>query len=138
VDDLAVFLNAQFDEDERVASAAPRGPWSVEVSGSVVAADGGRVVPSVGGAVDGCVTCWPEGPVVDHVLAYDPARVLREIEAKRGVLRQYETVRGQVRNPVSAENRRAARIAQGELEDVLRILATVYADRPGYREEWRP
>lgn len=67
-----------------------------------------------------------------------PARVLREIEAKRGVLRQYEAVREQVRNPVSAENRRAARIAQGELEDVLRLLAVPYSDRPGYDGAWRP
>jgi hypothetical protein len=66
------------------------------------------------------------------------ARVLREIEAKRGVLRQHEAVREQVRNPVSAENRQAARIAQGELEDVLRLLALPYADRPGYRQEWAP
>jgi hypothetical protein len=39
---------------------------------------------------------------------------------------------------VSAENRRAARVEQGALEDVMRLLAMPYADRPGYREEWRP
>jgi hypothetical protein len=66
------------------------------------------------------------------------ARVLREIDAKRGVLRQYEEVRQQVRHPVSAENRMRARVEQGALEDVLRLLVLPYADRPGCREEWRP
>ena len=49
-----------------------------------------------------------------------------------------EAARDQARNPVSAANYEAARIEQGALRDVLELLALPYADRPGYREDWRP
>ena len=49
MDDLVQWLRAQLDEDERIAQGAPVGPWSMDGSGSVVGADGSRVVPSVGG-----------------------------------------------------------------------------------------
>jgi hypothetical protein len=59
-----------------------------------------------------------------------------DAQSKLGVLRQYETAREQVRNPVSAENRMRARVAQGELEDVLRLLALPYMNHPDYRDQW--
>lgn len=135
-DGLPEWFREQLDADERIARGADPGPWKSDSLGrhdqaaiklgaptstSLIQFDGSRA------AANGAHVAW-----------HDPARVLREIDAKRGVLRQYEAVREQVRNPVSAENRRAARIAQGELEDVLRLLAVPYSDRPGYREEWRP
>ncbi|WP_069744762.1 DUF6221 family protein, partial [Streptomyces sp. EN23] len=90
MDGLVRWLSVQLDEDERIAKAAPPGPWSMDGAGSVADADGGRVIPSVGGALDGRVTRWPEGTVIDHVLGHDPARVLREIEAKRAIVARYD------------------------------------------------
>jgi uncharacterized protein YhdP len=144
--DLVQWLREQLDEDERIARAV-RVPhdWHQGPGDDPEWTDAELV----------CM--WPpefhtpyerdkhwrgltvEGAeLAEHIAAHDPARVLREIEAKRRVLRQHEDVRAQVRNPVSAENRRAARVEQGALEDVMRLLALPYADRPGYRQEWAP
>jgi hypothetical protein len=128
-DELVRWLGEQLDEDERIARRVESSWRQIGETGVIVASDGDRAEECANGNWAG---------IAEHIVEHDPARVLREIEAKRGVLRQHEAVRGQVRNPVSAENRRAARIAQGELEDVVRLLAVPYSDRPGYRQEWKP
>ncbi|MEV4227279.1 DUF6221 family protein [Streptomyces bobili] len=122
--DFVQWLRAQLDVDAARAIAAPRGPWSMDGSGSIVDADGGRVIPSVGGALDGRSTRWPEGPVVDHVIAWDPAQVLRDIEGKRRIVDRYSWLREHGDT--------------GGIAGVLQLLALPYADRPGFREEWRP
>ncbi len=65
-----------------------------------------------------------------HIAAHDPARVLREIEAKREVVRLAERAHDYA--PTFTSGFAAA------LEQVLRLYALAYKDRPGYREEWRP
>lgn len=124
MNDLIQWFSAQLDEDERILKTAPRGPWSMNDSGSIVDADGGRVITSVGGALDGRISRWPEPPVVDHVLAHDPARVQHEIDAKRQIVDRYAWLHEHGDT--------------GNTAWVLRLLALPYADRPGYREDWRP
>ncbi len=58
----------------------------------------------------------------EHVTAWQPARVLAECEAKRQIV---EDATGQHTSSV-------------EGYAIMRILATVYADHPDYREEWKP
>jgi hypothetical protein len=53
-----------------------------------------------------------------------PARVLREIDAKRQIVERYAWLREHGDT--------------GGTAWVLPLLALPYADRPGYREEWRP
>jgi len=65
--------------------------------------------------------------IAPHIAAHDPARVLREIDAKRQMIDRYEEVR-----PHGGD------VTQEYQDFLLRLLASVYADRPGYREEWRP
>ncbi|NED73352.1 hypothetical protein G3I51_13565 [Streptomyces sp. SID9944] len=70
----------------------------------------------------------------DHIAEWDPARVLREIDAKRQLLSQYEALAAGVlvltsgTQEILSEYRRV----------ILPSLAAAYSDRPGYREEWRP
>ncbi|WP_031051159.1 DUF6221 family protein [Streptomyces sp. NRRL F-5650] len=136
-DEFLQWLREQLDDDERTARAATDGPWTTM---------GQRVLdpspPSnrlgIGMAVGHAAASADYNETAEHIARHDPARVLAEVEAKRGVLRQYTDLREQVRNPVSAENRSRARALQGEIGDVLRLLALPYADRPGYRDEWRP
>lgn len=66
---------------------------------------------------------WPTEEQQAHIAAWDPARVLREIDAKRRIIAAYENY-----------DREAPELDIPE--SVLRLLAAVYADRPGYREEW--
>ncbi|WP_406365240.1 DUF6221 family protein [Streptomyces sp. NBC_00645] len=143
MDDLARWFGEQLDEDERIAKAR-RGIFpapGVDDDGTVwlhIRPGGNAVIVRYRDPVAGYDDMAKLHDWADSKDGWTQERVLREVEARRGVLRQYEAIREQARNPVSAENRRAARIAQGELEDVVRLLAVPYADRPGYRQEWCP
>lgn len=67
---------------------------------------------------------WADNPEC----AEDPARVLREVEAKQAIV-DYE----------SDGHLRGLHIdAWGIWRDQLKSLAAVYAGHPDYREEWRP
>ena len=134
--DLVEWLLAQLDEDERIARAAggrSEQAWEADLSGKDPAG-----LPSwpvavryvTDGRLRGAVANLPvtnersEDRMV-HIAAHDPARVLREIDAKRRTL-------GRILS-------HAAVMGQDDVhEDVLRLLALPYADRSGYREEWRP
>ena len=70
-------------------------------------------------------------------LEHDARFRLAEVEAKRRILAMYEDACDRVRNPVSADARAAARVAQFELEQVIKALAQPYAGQPGWREEWQ-
>jgi hypothetical protein len=117
VDDLVVWLRAQLDEDERIARAA-----DAELSAVFT-----RI-----GSFD------PEMAADErHIMQHRPTRVLREIDAKREVLAFVER-----RLQESTERdfliRDPAKTILFAVDPVVRYLATAYADRPGYREDWRP
>lgn len=82
-----------------------------------------------------------------HIIRHDPARVLREVEAKRIML----ALAIQMLTPVPIPPDTSAIVARIELivEEherkladrllhLLHLLALPYADRDGYREEWKP
>ena len=71
---------------------------------------------------------------VDHIARHDPARVLREVEAKRAIVADYADACAKYRadrTEFRAGERFAALLAATR-------LAAVYADHPDYREEWKP
>jgi hypothetical protein len=133
------------DEDERTASLAARsgfpdasyGPaWSYE-------------------AVDARMSKAQVGPdTFGHIARWDPARVLREVEAKRRRLVRHVPERRRLTLiEESGETslafyvctfctpnlviERGQRIVEWPCPDV-RDDAGVYDDAPGYRPEWRP
>lgn len=70
-------------------------------------------------------------------LHIDPARVLAECEAKRRIVELRERAAREAADPPEgAEMLTVSRVSA--LNETLRTLALPYADRPGYREEWRP
>ena len=112
--DLVAFLNARLDEDEAHARR-------------------GEEVFAAG---------WPDyqtfdspeltdaGRYLDH---FGPARVLREVEAKRAILAEHQAVC------------KLADLTGQEIgflgwyrEWVLKNVAAVYSDHPDYRPEWKP
>jgi len=130
MDDLVQWLRAQLDEDERIARAA------AEEDGPDWRYDGHAVL-----------TCREDDLVAvasqdfmgvergTHIAEHDPARVLREIDPKRLIIREWEDAeRAAEQDPTDA----SARVAVLAFGIVLKLTAAVYADRPGYREEWRP
>ncbi|WBB73251.1 DUF6221 family protein [Micromonospora sp. WMMD1128] len=111
-DDLVTWLRAQLDDDERAARA-----WLP--LGNPTAADR------------------------EHIARHDPARVLAEVDAKRRIIDEHEPYPQPQR---MATGEILACSTCGSVDDspvewpcpTVRLLALPYADRAGYRDEWRP
>ncbi|WP_326763512.1 DUF6221 family protein [Streptomyces sp. NBC_01591] len=72
-----------------------------------------------------------------HIARRDPARALREVEAKRGLLERYEEPETGGALSDSFNKFTAGMECTVPLE-VFRHLTLPYADHPDYREDWRP
>lgn len=98
------------DGRHRVDGASPArradGPGIQDQDGNLVAASGGRPYPSES--------------QVRHIVRHDPARVLREVAAKRMLVERL----GRGRSAASRES--------------VRLLALPYAQHPDYQPEWSP
>ncbi len=120
IDDLIAFLTARLDEDEAAAKAvedngAPwAGQWRPRERHALETYNGW--VLAVSGPISGD---FAPG-VVEHIARYDPARALREVEAKRRLLA--ETWGGPDHRDM--------------WEHHVRLLASVWSGHPGYRPEW--
>ena len=124
--DLAAWLLAQIDADERIAERA------LDVSTDL----GHQASWSSFSATDVL------DEAVAHLEAWSPGRVLAECEAKRRIVDLHPVVgddvcdtcvvgkRGYPLHPHSTPERWPC--------GTLRALALPYADRPGYEPNWRP
>ena len=133
--DLIAFLNARLDEDEAAAEAADPGPWESTAPSLWVDAPAAGIIVQTRHFEDAA-----------HIARHDPARVLREVEAKRAIMAEHypgTTWAGDA--PEGLE------ICAGEEGDgdtwqmairwpcpQIRQLAAVYSDHPDYRQEWQP
>jgi hypothetical protein len=153
-DDPVAFLKARYDEDEELArqaletGTAPM--W--DPASNVFLMPGLRnrrrlAAQGVEGALDGAVEA--------HIARHDPARALREIDAKREQLKLHGIVHreiGWLENgdeesgeipvcglcvPKHSHYQRREDVPEGPCLTV-RLLAAPYDDHPDYREEWRP
>ena len=136
MDGLVEWLRAQLDEDERIARAATPGPWVDQ--GGYVTDVGPRVQVTDYGTQDGePEEDSPQGRADSaHIAEHDPARALREIDADRKLLAQFVEVGAR---EVDLDD--AVEYADGWVNALglaVRLRASVFSDRPGYREEWRP
>lgn len=147
MNDLTEFLTARLNEDEAAATAAAGCDggdlaWfdsRVVVSGdhTIRTREGNR--PACRIRRDDVVGRWGQTMDPDaaaaHIARHDPARVLREVEAKRAILARHA--------PNPEHSAFCGRCNDGLLEqhwpcpDVLDIAA-IYSDHPGYRQEWKP
>jgi Ser-tRNA(Ala) deacylase AlaX len=122
VNELLDFLRAQLDEDEQIAREGipfGTGQWQAEDSGLIRDSEGGCVVHDDG---------EQDRATAEHIARHDPARVLAEVDAKRRILDRWEASQDDNLPP-------EALIA---LDEVVKVLALPHADRPGYRESWKP
>lgn len=118
-DDLVIWLRAQLDEDEQVALAAGNRNWLVE----------DNTITLWPLKDDDGYMAWPTRADARHAAHHDPARALREVAAKRAIVDECAW---------TAKAAVATSAVAGLAELVLKRLAAVYADRPGYRGEWAP
>lgn len=120
MEDLVRWLNTQLDEDERIARAATQGEW---VWSREFVTPPGYHHRTVGPLEPGDAA---------FIAANGPARVLREIDAKRQLLAEYQLADAEAKYPDWAGG-----YASG-LEYAVQLAAAEYADRPGYDQEWAP
>lgn len=134
------FLHARLDGDEAYARTAfadhnDAGPeWSEPWSGGVMA--GPEVVDTF------------DSGISRHMVRHDPARVLREIAAKRTILAEHTPTDWPTRAPAICPvcGQWNWEVAMGDDAGTplhhpcptLRLLASVYADHPDYQQEWAP
>lgn len=126
--ELAQWLGGQLDEEADAARRAFSGQMDPENGWLALRPEWQQhttIAPHVG--------MIHEAVQADHVVRWNPARVLREVEAKRQALAHYERIRQHTR-----QGDEAYVLAEGAVSKQIQIMATAYADRPGYREEWRP
>ena len=149
MEDLARWLGEQLDEDERIARAAterqPYDEWDAvgdDREGDVARKHWSVVkiarMEQIPAARDLAV----------HIASHDPVRVLREIDAKRHLLKALLSEgHAALRPGGSTEIYCGADYEAGDpcdcgrderVASYLRLLAAVYQDRPGYKESWRP
>lgn len=114
--DLAEFLQARLDEDEREARQPVPGPWEIqgEPRETLVYSRPFGTRVAVGWLRD-----------LRHIARHDPARVLAEVATKRRMVERHRVCDDVWFGDVST------------CPD-MRDLAAPYADHPDYREEWRP
>ena len=159
MDDLVAWLRHQIDEDERVARAtAEGGRWRYEDGDSV----GAWTLYDERWNIASMTTYDTESynyaerlpafrpptyidpdAVGAHIARHDPARVLAEVAAKRAILNLYQQAWGEHQSwleDVGGDTFGRADEVRGRVEslrETMRLLAQPYADREGFREEWR-
>jgi hypothetical protein len=130
MDDLVAFLRARLDEKAARAQAAGGDEWSLHGHESdtvlIYSSHGEPVVYDEGS---------PAPAQARHIVDHSPARVLREVEAKRRLVDQYER---------AMENRRAhpddlaSAGALLALHGAVKLFALPFDVHPDYRPKWAP
>jgi hypothetical protein len=135
-DPLAVFVAARLDETERSAKAAQLrhpGPWDIAdntdspLPGAVTLYD----------AQDDSVGVIRGSYAADHIARHDPARVLREVAAKRRILWDHTP-------KITGRRTACSRCHYGNILGAnwpcltMTSLAAAWSDHSDYDERWKP
>ena len=134
---IAEFLTARLDEDEAAAVAlcgGRTGRWHAYLEGG----DDGWAFEAEGGGLGAIVE--DEG-LAYYIARHDPARVLREVAAKRQLLEWCAAVTehfdwATLNQPGSLLHDPNAR-ATNTATLAMQAMATPYADHPDYQEGWK-
>jgi hypothetical protein len=130
---LIEFLTARVEEDKEAALAAGGSEWTHNpdgMHGAIEDDDSGETVTYHEGS--------PTREQSIHIVRFSPARVLRDIEAKRAIIEEHRPrtdARDLRSDPCDAHD---PITLESEPCDTLRHLAAVYRDHPDYREDWKP
>jgi hypothetical protein len=123
---LVEFLEARLFEDEQKAWAAAedQAEWRLHWVGGgyrqVNDPDGRVIVVPIGGS--------PSAEQAAHIAWHDPARILREVAAKRALMQEAAAVDRLLE--IGAHERGHS--------PILIALAAVYSDHPDYLDQWAP
>ncbi|MFI2314101.1 DUF6221 family protein [Streptomyces sp. CB00072] len=149
MDDLVQFLRDRLNEDASVAQAAAAkeggGTWEAGTDHNMPWVSG---QPQAGEHVVPLLVEFGYGNPDDyeraaHIARHDPARVLREVEAKRAAIDQCaywneRAAREAVEPPKYPQPGLDIGLLLDAMNPVLRALALSYADHPDYQDDWKP
>lgn len=152
MDDLITWLKVQLDEDERVAKATTGGGlrWFANGPNDIrTMPEGHRSELDTGEPFWFQVAskAWrtePErGEDFEHIVRHGPARVLRDVKAKRELLELHPCAGADIGEPFCAtctpdDDLYSEGLANRWPCRTLRLLAAGYDTEPGYQEAWRP
>lgn len=144
--EMIAWLRAQLDAEERIARepTAPNWHYSPPLGG-----DG--YLDFEGSFEVGEQEVETRGFDPDdlaHIADHDPARVLRQVQAHRAILDEHQPAEGWAHGPGTNMDRgQVCGTCAGtdRFEDLvgvtfpcatLRLIASIYSDRDGYRQEW--
>jgi hypothetical protein len=85
---ITEFLLARFDEDEKLANDAGAGAWQTADNGL------GQQLRIVGDNFEIYDEAGHNEAQAEHIARHNPARILREVEAKRAILAEHRQVSG--------------------------------------------
>jgi len=130
-EDLIAFFNARLNEEWMVAKMATPGAW--HATGEDIITRGSDAYTA------GACIANASGADGEHIARHDPARALREVEAGRKLLDEYKRYRASAASQTEAYGQ----VGPGTWA-VVRVLyraiafaASVHADHPDYRQEWK-
>lgn len=127
---IVEFLEARIAEDEAVArGVASDGEWTSGSTYGMFVSIEARSWTVVSGE-------W-ERRDANHIARHDPARILREVAAKRAIIKAYVDADIKAHDTYNFHED----ILNGEsngLETAVEALAICWSDHPDFNEEWRP
>lgn len=142
-EEVLAFLNAQLDVDEQKARNAatlcgchpPAPVWEfddVATDGRILIVDDPHPVSSYGRRKLGrrWNGTYTDMRAAQHIANHDPARALRQVAAMRLIVAEHED-QHECTDPHAAQYPYVGC-------RTLRLVASMYADRDGYQEGWRP
>lgn len=146
-DDLVAFLKARLGEDAARAGAATPGPWEWTPEDDVWGQCGPTLIRAgfdgeAGRDLKEVLAGWGHdawGLNVSeadaaHIAHHDPARVLAEVDAKRGIV----GLMARMLNAAEGDSEVDHYGGLSAAEDTLRLIALPYAGHPDYQDDWRP
>jgi len=157
VSDIVAFVSARLDEDQADALAAQKAdptPWTAQVSTDGpwptdhdMRSGAGLVVSASDVGLwdcEGSNTLCMAGPTSQHIARHDPARVLREVAAKRTLMDYAFALMAAANREYGECFHDKVQVAAGlcpesnpDEDEILHMLASIYAEHPGYDPAWR-
>lgn len=147
VDDLAAWFAEQLAEDERLALKARQGAWWASAAyGKTPFVGCGEGADAFAVAVCGSLGRKPAAWNAEHIARQDPRQTLARVAAGRLLLAEFaaasswagRVAAGEPAGDASGLTAAAAGAVVATWKQALRVAASGYAHRSGWRGEWAP
>lgn len=135
---IVEFLEARLAEDEAVAVAATKAHWYASSGGDFQDVNVSGVDMWGGSEQFEPLGDWRDNQGIAHIQRHDPARVLREVAAKRELVAREGSDRCQGHpKPWMRHGEYGAGFCFTPPEgSVLYVLASAYSDHPDFNPDW--